>query len=128
MRHLVLPRDALQGRYLATARRMDYRAQTISPIVHAHDVVAFGPHFFNEIMPGVPPSVWSFSVIPARRLPRCLRRLPEKFAKTVQELESRPPSPEDKTRQKIVWFVGPCEASVRIDLDEEAIEPLRDDR
>jgi hypothetical protein len=79
---------------------------------------------FRFFTPKSPPKVRRFSGVPHDEYMRACKAYDEIFRAAVQELESRPPSPEDKTRQKIVvrWTLSGEEYAS--DADEDAIEPL----
>jgi hypothetical protein len=79
---------------------------------------------FRYFAPESPPAVPSFSGVSLDEYNRAYNAYHENFLAAVQEIESRSPSPEDRTRQKIVvrWSLpGQRYAS---DADEDAIEPL----
>jgi hypothetical protein len=94
----------------------------LARLIEAGHVVEAGN--FRYFAPESPPAVRSFSVVPHDEYVRACDAYHEIFSAALQELESRAPSPEDKTRQKIVvrWSLpGQRYAS---DADEDAIEPL----
>jgi hypothetical protein len=91
-------------------------------LIEAGQVVEAGNYRYYE--PKSPPSARSFSGIPLAEYRRACKAYDEFFSASVEELEARPPSPEDKTRQKIVVRWGLPEGAFPSDSDEDAIEPL----
>jgi hypothetical protein len=71
-----------------------------------------------------PPSKRTFSGVPADEYDRACKAYQELFAAALEELNSRRPSPEDKTRQKIVVRWSLPVGAFPTDSDEDAIEPL----
>ncbi len=79
---------------------------------------------YRYYVPKSPPSVRSFSGVPLVEYHRACKAYDEFFSKALEELEATPPSPEDKTRQKIVVRWALPDGAFPSDSDEDAIEPL----
>jgi hypothetical protein len=94
----------------------------LARLIEAGKVVEAGS--YRYYVPKTPPSVRSFSGISLAIYHRACEDYREKFSKSVQELESRPSTPEDRTRQKIVVRWGLARRAYASDSDEDAIEPL----
>jgi hypothetical protein len=94
----------------------------VARLIEAGQVVEAGS--YRYYVPKASPSVRNFSGIPLAEYHRACEDYHERFSKAVQELESDPPSPEDKTRQKIVVRWGLARQAYASDSDEDAIEPL----
>jgi hypothetical protein len=94
----------------------------IGRLIAAGQVVEAGNYTYH--VPDSPAAVTSFSGVPFDEYTRACKAYEANFSEALAELEARPPSPEDKTRQKIVvrWSL-PGRASPT-DADEDAIEPL----
>jgi hypothetical protein len=94
----------------------------LARLIEAGQVGEVGNHRYYA--PPSPPAVRRFSGVPLDEYRRACTAYRAMVDEVFREMEDRPPSPEDKTRQKIVvrWALpGQAHAS---DSDEDAIEPL----
>jgi hypothetical protein len=110
--------DARQRLILTHAELVEGLAR----LIEAGQVVEAGS--YQYYVPKAPPSVRKFSGIPLAIYHCACEDYSERFSKAVQESESRPPSNEDRTRQKIVVRWGLARRAYASDSDEDAIEPL----
>ncbi len=94
----------------------------LARLIEAGQVVEAGN--YSYYVPKSPPSVRRFSGVPLAEYHRACEAYNESFSKALEEWEARPPSPEDKTRQKIVVRWALSEGAFPSDSDEDAIEPL----
>jgi hypothetical protein len=79
---------------------------------------------YRYYAPKSPPAARSFSGVPLEEYDRACKANTEFFAAALEELNSRRPSPEDKTRQKIVVRWSLPGGAFPTESDEDAIEPL----
>jgi hypothetical protein len=100
----------------------DELASGLARLIEAGKVAEAGNYRYYA--PKSPPSVRSFSGVPLEEYDRACKAYNELFAAALEELNSRRPSPEDKTRQKIVvrWCLPV--GAFPTESDEDAIEPL----
>jgi hypothetical protein len=94
----------------------------LAKLIEAGKVAEAGK--FRYFAPESPPAVTSFSGVSLDEYNRACNAYHENFLAAVQELDSRFPSPEDKTRQKIVVRWSLPEQRYASDSDKDAIEPL----
>ena len=99
----------------------DELASGLARLIEAGKIAAAGNYRYYS--PKSPPSKRRFSGVPADEYDRACKAFQAMFAAAIEELEARPPSPDDKTRQKIVvrWNLG---LAFPTNSDDDAIEPL----